>query len=32
MHCPKDSDWQERVLQRGTQIINASIKGLQQCS
>jgi hypothetical protein len=32
MHCPKDSDWQEQVLKRGTQIINASIKGLQQCS
>lgn len=32
MHCPQDSDWQELVRARGGQIIDASIRGLQQCS
>lgn len=30
MHCPEDGDWQELVLLRGAQIIDAAIKGLRQ--
>ena len=32
MHCPQDSDWQELVLLRGAQIIDAAIRGLSQCN